>query len=409
MTQIATGVFKQLIAKKQSALGTAASGASAQIYRRVSSNLDLKKATYKSNEIRPSMQRADFRHGLRSVDGTVSGELSVGTYQKFIESTLRAASASAVTTGAIATVTAAVTTGASGTFTRSSGSYFTDGFKVGMVVRWTGWATTGTANNTHNFLITALTATVMTGTMLDGVAVGAKASGDTVTCTEVGKHVAIPQTGHTKDYWTIEHNFSDIVQSEQFVDCVFGAMNVKLPPTGMATIDFEVKGLNMTTGTSSVFTSPSSASTGATLAAVNGAVYVSGTAVGNITSLDFSVNGNTSTPGGVVGSNVDPDIFQGAFDVTGNMTVLFSDATMRDYFLNETEISIIAVFTSGTSASADFQSHVFHRVKVGGASKDDGEQGLKLTVPFTALENTSGGTGTSSMATSYWMQDSAAV
>src|SRR5689334_20386503 len=189
MSAIATGVFKKLIAKKQAALGTKASAGSAQQYRRVTSTIDLKKATYQSNEIRPSMQKSDYRHGVRSVDGTISGELSCGTYQAMIESILRAAASSAVTSGALTDVVSAITTGAKGTFTRSTGSFITDGFKVGMVVRWSGWATTGAPNNAHNFLITSLTALIMTGVMLDGVAIGAKAAGDSVTCAEVGKHI----------------------------------------------------------------------------------------------------------------------------------------------------------------------------------------------------------------------------
>lgn len=409
MSAIATGVFKKLVAKRQSALGTKATAGSAQEYRRVTSTIDLQKQTYQSNEIRPSMQRSDFRHGIRSVSGAINGELSCGTYQQFIESVLRAAASTAATTGAQTNITAAVTSGAEGTFTRAAGSFLTDGFKIGMVVRASGFATTGVPNNAHNCLITSLTALVMTGVMLDGVAFGAKAAGDTVTIAEVGKHIAIPQSAHTRDYYTIEHNFSDITQSEQFTDCVISQMDVKLPATGMATIDFNVMGLNMDTSTSAYFTSPTAASSGAVLAAVNGALYVQGTKVALITSLDFSVNGNMSAPGGIVGSNVDPDIFPGAIDVTGNMSVLFSDATMRDYFLNETEVSIIAVFTAGNTANADFQSHVFHRVKVGGASKDDGEKGLTMTMPFNSLENTSGGTGASTIATSYWQQDSAYV
>ena len=409
MTAIAAGVFKKLIAKKQSALGTKATAGSAQLLRRVSSDLDLKKATYESNEINPSMQKRDFRHGIRSVDGTISGELSGGTYQGLMESVLRAAASTTVTSGALTDVAAAVTTGAAGTFTRSSGSWLTDGFKIGMVVRASGYATTGVPNNAHNCLITAVTALVMTGVMLDGVAFGPKAAGDTVTIAEIGKHIAIPQSAHTKDYWTIEHFFADINQSETFTDCVIGGMNVKLPATGMATVDFPVMGLNMDTDTVQYFTSPTAASSGAVMAAVNGAVYVAGTKVAQITSLDFNVNGNMSAPGGIVGSNVDPDIFPGTFDINGNMSVLFSDAVMRDYFLNETEVSIIVVLTAGNTANAEFQSHVFPRVKVGGSSKDDGEKGLTMTMPFTCLENTSGGAGTSTLATSYCVQDSLAV
>ena len=181
MTAIATGVFKKLVAKKQSALGTKATAGSAQEYRRVTSTIDLQKQTYQSNEIRPSMQRSDFRHGIRSVGGAINGELSCGTYQQFIESVLRAAASTAATTGAQTNITAAVTSGAEGTFTRAAGSFLTDGFKIGMVVRASGIATTGVPNNAHNCLITSLTALVMTGVMLDGVAFGAKAAGDTVT------------------------------------------------------------------------------------------------------------------------------------------------------------------------------------------------------------------------------------
>lgn len=409
MATISSGVFKQLVVKKQSALGTKATTGSAQLLRRVTSTIDLKKATYSSNEIRPSMQESDFRHGVRSIDGTISGECSIGTYQGFIESVLRAASSAAVTTGALITVAAAVTTGAAGTFTRSAGSYFTDGFKVGMVVQWTGWATTGVPNNNHNFLITALTATVMTGVMLDGVAIGAKVAGDSVTCTSRGKFCAIPQSGHTRDYWTIEHNFADIVQSEQFKDCVIGGMNVKLPPSGIGTVDFPVMGLDMDTSTSAYFVSPTAASSGSNLAAVNGALFVSGTQVATITGLDFSVNGNYQSLGGVVGSNVAPDIIPGNIDVSGNITVLFSDATMRDYFKNETEVSIVAAFTTDNTANAGVVSHVFPRVKLNAAGKDDGVKGLTLTMPFKALENVAGGTGTATIATSYWTQDSAFI
>lgn len=405
MTAIATGIYKQLVAKKQSALGTKATAGSAQVYRRVTSNLDLAKASYKSNEILDSQQRRDFRHGVRSVSGTISGELSVGTYQGLIESVLRAAYASVSAHSAGTDVTAAAT---GVNFTDASAGFITAGLRVGMVGRWTGF--TAAANNGRNFLITALTAGNMTGVFLDGTAVVAESAGQSVTFTTVGKHCYIPASAHTRDYWTIEHSFSDLDLSEQFTDCAITGMSVKLPPTGMATVDFPVMGLNMDTSSGAsapYFTSPTAASTGGILAAVNGAVYVAGTAVGTITGLDFTVAGNHSMPGGVVGSNVDPDIFPGAIDVTGSMTVLFSSATMRDYFLNETEVSLVAAFSTGSSATADFQTHVFPRVKIGGATKDDGEKGLTMTMPFTALENNPATTGT--IATTYWTQDSAAV
>jgi hypothetical protein len=407
---IATGIFKQLVIKKQAALGTKATAASAQLYRRVTSSIDLKKAIYASNEIRPSSMVSDERHGIRSVSGTISGELSVGTYSALMASALRSAAWTAtVTTGAIITVTAAVTAGAAGTFTRSAGSYLTDGFKVGMVMRWTGWATTGVPNNAHNFLITALSATVMTVLALDGVAIGAKAAGDSVTGVSAGKTNQIPQTAQVKDYYTIEHNYADIVQSEQFTDCIIGGIDVKLPSTGIATIDIPIMGLNMDVSTSAYFTSPTAASTGKVTAAVNGAVFVAGTKIATITSMDFSVAGNWTAPGGIVGSNVDPDLFPGVFKITGNMSVLFDTATMRDYFLAETEVAISAAFTVDNTATADFIAVTFPRAKINGADKNDGETGLTMTMPFSAIENVLGGTGTSSVASAIMIQDSVAI
>lgn len=410
MSVIATGVNKVLTIKKQAGLGnyttTAISGG--QNLRRVTSTLDKKKATYASKEIKPSQQVSDFRHGVVSVDGTISGEASVGTYQMLVESICRQAVQTAVVSTGETDIVSASTTGASGTMTTTAGNFLTDGLKVGMVVRAAGFTTTATGNNATNMLITAISASgkVLTVTRLDGSAVIAKTETGSVTFTEQGKHTYIPQTSQTRDYYSIEHWFGDINQSELFTDCVVTQMDVKLPASGMAGMDFQIKGLNMTPGTAEAFSSPTAVSTGSNLAAANGVLYLAGAAVALITGMNFSVKGGHTTVGGVVGSNVEPDIFPGTVTVDGQVTVLFQDATIRDYFLNETEVSIVAVFTAANTATADFMSFTFPRVKMGGASKDDGEKGLVMTMPFTALENVNGGTGKDGFATTIMIQDS---
>lgn len=405
---IASGVAKLLRYKKESTWGTAPGASGAQVMRRLTSDLNLTKQTYRSNELRADMQRADFRHGSRSVEGTINGEFSVGTYNDFIASALRQAFQTAATTGAVITVTAATTTGTAGTFTRSAGSYLTDGFKIGDVVRWTGWATTGVNNNSKNMLITALTATVMTVTTLDGTAIAAKTAGDSVTCTLQGKKTWMPTTGQTNDSYSIEHWFSDIGQSELFTGCRISQMDMNLPATGLAECNVTFMGKDVTTATSAYFTSPTAANTGTALAAVNGAVYVSGTKVANITGINLTLNANM-TSGEVIGSNTMPDIFQGSLDASGQITAYFEDATLRDMFLGETEATISVVMTASNSADAGFVGIMLPRVKVGGSSKDDGEKGLIQTLPFTALLRTSGGSGTAYDATTIAIQDSSAV
>ena len=413
---IAAGVAKKLILAPQATKGTCAVAnlATAQYLRRVTSSLNVVKETYQSNEIRADRQIADFRHGVQSIEGSLSGELSPGTYRHLMSAILRKAWVAAPASGAESDVAAAVTTGAAGTFTSAAtATFLTDGLKVGDVIRWTGWTTTGVGNNARNFLITALTQTVMTGVMLDGLPIAAKIAGDAVTATGVGRKVWTPTTGHTENWFSLEHNYSDLDLSEVFYDVKVNSMGIKLPPSGISGIDFGLMGLNYSNkaaGDSPYFTAVLPAATGGALAAVNGALYVQGVKVALLTGLDINVAANLSSEA-VVGSNVKPDILDGRVLVTGNMTVYFEDATFRDYFINETEVSVSAAFTTNNTATADFIAFTMPRVKVGGGGKDDGEKGIVQTMPFTALFDTTAGadtgaTATKSLATTLSIQDS---
>ena len=411
----ASGIEKKLILAPQAAQGTVAveALATAQYLRRVTSSFDLTKETFQSNEIRPDRQVSDMRHGVQSADGTIAGELSPGTFELLMAGILRKDFVAAAVGGAESDVEAAVTSGASGTFTSAAtATWLTDGLKVGDVGRWTGWSTTGVDNNGRNFIITALTELIMTGTFIDGDPVDPKVAGDAVTFTGVGKKTWTPATGHTEDWFSIEHNFSDVDLSEVFWDAKPDTMAFKLPASGMATIDIGIMALRqdrLIAGTSPYFSNVLPASTSGILAAVNGAIYVDGTAIALLTGLDFDIAAGLTSEG-VVGSNYKPDLFDGRIQVKGNMTVFFQDATMRDYFVNETEVSVSCVFTDSNDSDSDFLAFTMPRVKMGGSSKDDGEKGIVQTMPFVALFNTAGDDGVTttvdSIATTLSIQDS---
>ena len=397
---IASGVAKQVAFKKETSWGVAAGAIGAQYLRRITSDLSLAKETYQSNEIRTDYQVADFRHGVRSVEGTIAGELSPLTYDAFIAAALRKDFAAGATTGAIITLSVTNT----GTkFTRSSGSFVTDGFKVGDVVSATGF--TEANNNSHYCLVTVVAALTMDIVPLDGVVLTDEAAGDTVTIACVGKKTYTPETGHTDDSFTIEHYYSDVTQSEVFTGCKVNTLAVSLPPTGMATINIGLMGKDITTGTSAYFTTPTAATTSGVLASVNGIAYAVGSRNYVLTGLNINYAGNL-TMDAVVGSNTYPDIFEGRVVVSGDLTAYFENATLRDAFLNETEVALMFVFTTGNTKNADFMSFVLPRVKFGGASKDDGEKGLVQTIPFQALFNSS---GTGANKTTLIVQDSLAA
>ncbi len=401
----AAGVKKQVRYKVESTWGTAPGTSGGQVLRRVSSGLDLRKQTYESAEIRDDYQVADFRHGVISVDGSISGEPSPGTYQAFMDAIVRRA-ATAVTAISSLSLTIA---GASApyTVTRSAGDFLTGGIRAGMVVRISA-GSVNAANLNNNLFVIAATATVLTVIPLNGSALVAEGPIASCTISVPGKYTYAPISGHTDLSFAIEHWFPDLSRSELYLGCKPTTMALQLPPTGIAKIDFGFMGATRTNATSVYYASPSAASTSGVLAAVNGVLAINGSRVATLTGLTVNVAGG-HTAEAVVGSNSYPSIEQGRIRVSGQLTALFDSTTLRDAFDAETELSLMAAFSTGSTAAADFMAVAMPRIKLGGAAKDDGEKNIVQTIPFTALLPATGGSGYANERTSIMVHDSLAV
>jgi Phage tail tube protein len=400
----ATGIFKQVAIKRETTFGTIPAASAAQLLRRVTSQIDLSKDVYQSNEIRPDMQIADYRHGVRRIKGSLNGELSPGAYaDQFGAMLKRDFAAVAPITGAGITIAGA---GPSYTITRAAGSFLTDGVKVGDVLRLS-VGTFNTANLSKNLWVTGLTATVATVLVLNSTALVAEGpiSGSTVTVQ--GKKTFIPTSGQTDVSYSLEHWFNDISQSEVFSGVKFDKCALNLPPTGMATVQFDVLGQNMTTAQARYFTSPTAISSTGVVAAVNGLLQINGSTQVVVTGLSLSID-PTFSGDPVVGANTVPNLFAGPVNVTGQFTAYFTDAVLRDLFVNETETSLMVALTTDNTASAQVVSFVLPRIKVGGAGKNDGTGGVVQTFPFQALLNVAGGAGIATEATTLSIQDTAA-
>lgn len=401
---LSAGLSKQVAYKVETTFGTLPGASAAQSLRRVQSTLDLSKDTYQSNEIRTDLQISDFRHGVRRVKGGISGELSAKTYADFIAAALKRDFA-AVTAITAASVTIA---GSGPTYTigRAAGSYLTDGIKIGDVIRLS-VGSLNAANLAKNLMVTAVSALSVSVVVLNASAMVAEGPITGTTITVSGKKTYIPTSGHTDKSFSIEHYYSDLTQSETYRGCKVSKVAVNLPPSGMATISLDFMGQDVTTASSQYFTSPTAVTTTGVLAAVNGVVRLNGTTVAILTGLSLNIDVGYSGDA-VVGSNVVPAMFPGSIKVSGQATAYFQDVTLRDVFLNETEVDLYAAFTSDNTAAADFVAFSLPRIKLGGAGKSDGQGGIIQTLPFTALFNKAGGAGISTEATTLSVQDSAA-
>jgi hypothetical protein len=236
-----------------------------------------------------------------------------------------------------------------------------------------------------------------------------EAAGASITIAEVGKTTYVPASGHTDKSFSIESWYSDIAQSEVLTGCKFSAMDLQLPTTGLATMNFTVLGKDMLRNTSQQLTTPSAAVAGNGLSSANGVILVQGAGSGIVNSLGMKIDGQMETDG-VVGSNTTPFVWAGPLVGTGQLQAFFQDATMRDYFIDETDpVEITVILTSSNVAAPEFLAFTAPRVKFNGATKDDKQTGgIKLSGALEFLRNTAGGSGTSSDDSTFVCQDSLA-
>lgn len=387
----AVGIFRQIAYRKESTWGQLPGATGAKQIRRVTGDFNLIKDAYESNEIRTDQQTADYRHGVRSAEGSISAELSPGSYSDFFASVLARDWTNGVSATGLTLAVAA--SGTNFTLTRSTGSFLADNFRVGQVVRITAGTGADPANLNNNLLVVSITATVLTVQVLSRVPLVVQASVTAASISAAGKTTYVPLTGHTNDSFTFENWYSDINQSEVFTGLKPNSVSVSLPATGLVTTDIGFMGKNLEqTGSTRYFTTPAAAGTTGIFAAVQGALIVNGSAGACITSADFTIDRNMEAAQ-CVGSNFASEIFTGRITASGNLSAYFSDGTLRDYFANETPITIVMALTTSTEKNADVMTFVFPKVKLNGSSVADNATGLVQSIPFMALLNdvTTGG------------------
>lgn len=372
-----TGVGLIVAYKKETTFGVLpANDSAARQLRRVNFGLSLKKDLIRSEEIRRDYQRPAARHGMRKVDGSIGGELSLGTYTDFIGSVLRRNFATVTTLGELTNVTATV---GAPQFVRGSGSWISDGLRVGMVVRMTGWTTGGVANNSKNFTIIALTATGMTV----GEAVAAKAAGDSVVVAIPGKVTYAPLTAHTDDSYAFENWAPAVTQSLRFLGNKVGSIDIDMPPNDKVSVTLGFMGQDRAKSTSQYFTSATAAGTSRMQTGLSGALYIAGVAVGVLTALKLKVDGDPEVQG-VVGSNLTPDVFQGPIDVSGSFSVLWQGGTYDDFFDLEQEVPIVIKLVDGSAAAAEVMTLTLPFVLLAGGEQADSPKAIVQSFDFAA-------------------------
>lgn len=390
---IQTGVAATIAYAVETTFGTAAAAGGGQLLRRVSSGLQTARESFQANEVRPDYQVSDMRLGSRSVRGTLEGELSIQTYDDFLAAVMRGA-----WTAGVSVAPAQFATGvtiANGTNANEStitfagaGNLLTSGFKLGDIVRGTGFTTA--ANNNRNLRITALTSTVMTVTPRI-TAQAQQASGWAVSV--AGRKLLM---GTVSQSFTIDQHYADIDVSERFTGCRIGSAQIRVAPNGMSTVAFEVMGQDGTVLTGAAapyFTAPAAAPNTAIVTGLDGGLRMNGVEQGIVTQLDLTITTNLSMQP-VIGTPIVPDIFYGRTTASGTVSAFLEDERLINAFLNESEIDLVMVMPTASAEPRDFIALNMQRVKLSSVQKTLGtEGGVIAQFGFTPLLR-SGGAGT---------------
>lgn len=159
---MSAGTRRELRYIREEAFGVTPPSAAFNILRNTGgAGVSVTRSTLSSKEFRRDRALVSLRLGTNQGKLPVPFDLSFGSYDDLIEGALLNTwtAATGARTAAIGAVSVAVAAGPK-TVTRASGSWLTDGFAVGDRVRFNNFANAG--NNSVWFLITALSATVMT-------------------------------------------------------------------------------------------------------------------------------------------------------------------------------------------------------------------------------------------------------
>lgn len=326
----ATGAASSIYYVQEVTCGVTPASPAWNLLRRTTGNIQLTKDTFSSNELDGSRDRADTRTGQRQTAGDIAGEMSYGAHDDFYAAAIGNTWASG-TTEAAGDVTVLAS---AKTFTRDTGD-FTASYSVGDLVKFPSLA----GNNAKAFLITSVTALVITGAAIPDDFLSDESS--VTTDIEGADSVEI---GDTYTSFSILEHYPDLNSGLGGYILTTGVsvtnFSFSLPSDGMNTITFQTMGIDQEVGASlpddstfptlvknEIFASP------------DGTIIEDDGALGFVTSVDSSTDTEASAQFNL-GSGSVAFIEQGRVLSELSLSTFFSNFDQMSKFNNEDEIGI---------------------------------------------------------------------
>lgn len=340
------------------------------------SGIQLERSQLQSNEMRSDRAIADIAFGQKRASLDVPFELSYGSYDDMLEAALFGAFAVAY---ALTGLTVDVDDVAK-TFTRSNGSWITDGVKVGDKITFGGFTATG---NNGTFVVSEVSALVVTC----ATAVGLTTVVDDTEVTATTDRFVLKQ-GVTKKSFTFEEGFLDIDQHQTMTGAMVDALSLNIAPdqiiTGSLRLIGKVAGSFSATPLDE---SPDPASTTPVFNSFSGSIKENDVAISYISALSSNL-ANALAADYALFQDEAFQIGAGRANLSGTLSAYFPDATLANKAIAGTDTSLEFTLT-GNSGSYRF---TVPRLKLAPGSKQIEENKVIQTYNWQALYSSTLGT-----------------
>jgi len=347
------------------------------LLRRTSGNLQLTKDTLSSNELDGSRDRADTRLGQSQTSGDIAVEMSYGSHDDLYAAVVGNDWVSGTDeAGLDITVLASAKT-----FTRAAGD-FTVNYSLGDVVNFPSLA----GDNALPFVITAITATVLTGAAIgDGVL-----ADESNTTTDINGADSLV-IGTTSTSFSILEQYPDLDSGNGgniiTTGVKFTNLSFNMAVNALNTATFQTLGLSQDIDASlpAGSTFPSLTKT-EIYSGVDGTILEDNAVIGFVTGVDSTTDTESSAQFELGDNNVS-FIEQGRVLSDLTLSTFFVDFTQLSKFANETEVSLILMMESADGLLSFTYSRC---VYTSGAPSVDGPGSITASLGASAFAPVNG-------------------
>ena len=323
-----SGAQRDLYYAKETSYGSGPSPLDMTEVRNTEDTISLVRDSFVSDERRGDRGIHDMRLGNKQPAGDISFEFSYGAFDDFLLAGLGASAWVAPYTNLTVSVTVDEE---AKTYTRATGSWLTSGVKVGDTITVTGLTTT--ADNI-TAKVTAVTATILTFGDATGLV--------DITVAEEGvfnTDARVIKKGSTITSFAIEKAFTDVNEYQLYTGGIVNTVNLEVSPNAMITGSFGMLFQDAENGSTDYHNDITGVVTNRPFDAFTGYIKENDTTNSIASSLSISLD-NGFERNFVLMQNTAPQMTSGKSNVTGSVTLYFSDSIIYDKFVNETESSI---------------------------------------------------------------------